>query len=92
MLLEGEVSLNKRENGSYFLVYRNKAKLNQYQGEIVAKVSKTEHLNPRQDALSIVAFSTETPVAEEGKEVPQDAKPKINRDIVKLMVRYIFWE
>jgi len=61
---------------------RNKAKVLQYQGELVAKVSKTEFLNPRQDALSIVTFSV--PTAEEGKEAGAD-KPKIVRDIVKLM-------
>jgi len=84
MLLEGEVSLNKRlTTGNYFIAYRNKAKVLQYQGELVAKASKTEHLNPRQDALSIVSFST--PAAEEGKEGAADAKPKIVRDIVKLM-------
>jgi len=83
MLLEGEVSLNKRnESGNYFVAYRNKAKVLQYQGELVAKVSKTEFLNPRQDALSIVTFSV--PTAEEGKEAGAD-KPKIVRDIVKLM-------
>jgi len=88
MLLEGEVTLNKRnESGAHFIIYRNKAKLNQYQGELIAGLSKTEYLNPRQDALSIVSFSTETPAAEEGKEAPADAKPKITRDIVKLMVK-----
>ncbi len=92
MLLEGEVTLNKRnDSGAHFIIYRNKAKLNQYQGELVAGLSKTEFLNPRQDALSIVAISTETPAAEEGKEAPKDAKPKVSRDIVKLMVRNLIF-
>jgi hypothetical protein len=100
LLLEGEVSLNKTKEGNiYFIVYRSKAKLIQYQGQVIPKATKIEYLNPRQDAISIIAYSTEkaeeTPKAaedkegegkeEDKKETPKENKTKLSKDFLKLM-------
>ena len=46
---------------------------------------KTDFLNPRKDALSVVAFSEDK---EEG--AAPDAKPKMGKDVIKVMVK-LFW-
>lgn len=83
MLLEGEVSLNKNKEGNvYFIIYRNKAKLAQFQGQVIPKASTFEYLNPRQDALSVKTYVTNK--AEAPKE-GEENKPKISVEVVKIM-------
>ena len=56
------------------------------------QLSKVEYLNPRQDAVSVVAFSTEKveQAATEGEApAPAQGQPKISKDLLKAMVLYI---
>src|SRR4051812_14417555 len=89
MLIEGEVSLNQKTGGtSYFLIYRlvslllvikcfrNKAKIIQHQGQVMAGISKTKFLNDRHDALSVGILST-TGNNDQGEKKPEDNKPTI---------------
>lgn len=72
-LPDGEISLNKAKTGSaLFLIYRDKAKLIRYQGQCLKNLTKIEYLNPRQDAISVIAFG---PKPEGG----------IQKDVVKMM-------
>lgn len=73
---------------------RNKAKLVQYQGQIIPSLTKTEYLNPRQDALSVILYSIETPQQctekkAEGAGETQEVKSKLQKDIVKIMVIFL---
>jgi len=54
----------------------------QYQGQLMPQFIKTDFLNPRKDALSVVAFSEDK---EEG--AAPDAKPKMGKDVIKVMVK-----
>lgn len=61
---------------------RNKAKLAQFQGQVIPKASNIEYLNPRQDALSVKTYITNKETPKEGEE----NKPKISVEVVKIMV------
>ena len=86
MLQEGEISLNKKNDTVYFIIYRNKAKLIQYQGQIIPQVLKTEFLNPRKDALSVVSFSEDKGEGEGAEAEESKGKPKLSKDVLKIMV------
>ena len=62
---------------------RNKAKVIQYQGQLIRKVSTTSYLNERQDAMQVVTFSEE-------KGDPKEKGSKLSRDILKMMVEILF--
>jgi len=78
LLPQGEVSLNKMNENVFFIIYRNKAKVIQYQGQLIRKVSTTSYLNERQDAMQVVTFSEE-------KGDPKEKGSKLSRDILKMM-------
>lgn len=62
----------------------------QYQGQIIPQVLKTEFLNPRKDALSVVTFSEDK--GEEGAEAEASkGKPKLSKDLLKVMVKTLLF-
>jgi hypothetical protein len=65
-------------------VERNNAKLIQYQGQLFPQFVKPEFLNPRKDALSVVAFTEDK---EGGESEESKGKPKLSRDLIKVMVK-----
>lgn len=69
------------------MFFRNKAKLAQFQGQVIPKATTIEYLNPRQDALSVKTYVTNK--AEAPKE-GEENKPKITIEVVKIMVYYLF--
>jgi len=72
LLPKGEISLNKaKDSDTYFVIFRDQAKLLKYQGSLFKKLAKMDYLNPREDAMSLVTVSK------------KDGKPQV--DTLRMM-------
>lgn len=58
---------------------RNKAKVIQYQGQLIRKVSTTSYLNERHDAMLVTTFSEDKESGDKGS--------KLSKDSLKMMVQ-----
>jgi hypothetical protein len=79
LLGKGSASLNKsKDSDAYFLIFRNPAKLIQYQGQLVKSITTVAFMKNKLDTLNIMCVSQ---VASKEKT----EKPKYSKDLVKLM-------
>lgn len=66
---------------------RTKTKIVYYQGQILKKLSTIAYLNPREDSISVVAFSKKEPDDKKNiTDEKNEGKPKITKDQIKIMV------
>jgi hypothetical protein len=69
------------------LTFRAKTKIIYYQGQVINKLSTISYLNPREDSISVVAFSKKAPDDKKNiTDEKNEGQPKISRDQVKIMV------
>jgi len=88
LLGKGTISLNKaKDSDNYFIIFRNPAKLIQYQGQLIKKLSKVNNMSNKADTLIIWSFSAQKPAkdAETGDKKEEVQKSKIVKDDLKLM-------
>jgi len=68
--------------------HRSKTKIIYYQGQLLKKLSTIAYINPRQESLSVVAFTKKNP--DDKKEITDEkneGKPKIVAEKLKIMVK-----
>jgi len=80
LLGKGVISLSRaKESEDYFIVFRNSAKLLQYQGRLIKQHSTVAYMQNKLDSLNIVAISSQA------KGDKDDKKLKFSKDMLKVM-------